>query len=129
METKEIVKQLNIVRELMKEEKYTDAITLINKLKELDKNNDFDYTFTHQLYQLDSNARSLYNQQIILKQIQEISSNQNSITFNNLNQLLKQKTELNLSNDILRREVEILILVMFTQLRMLMEFHFLDKPF
>ena len=110
METKEIVKQLNIVRELMKEEKYDDAITLINKLKELDKNNDFDYTFMHQLYQLDSNARSLYNQQIILKQIQEISSNQNSITFNNLNQFLKQKTELNLSNDILRREIEILIL-------------------
>ena len=42
LETKEIVKQLNIVRELMKEEKYDDAITLINKLKELDKNNDFD---------------------------------------------------------------------------------------
>jgi len=110
LETKEIVKQLNKVRELMKEEKYDDAITLINKLKDLDKNNDFDYTFSHQLYQLDSNARSLYNQQIILKQIQEISSNQNSITFNNLNQFLKQKTELNLSNDILRREIEILIL-------------------
>ncbi len=110
METKEIVKQLNIVRELVKEEKYDDAITLINKLKELDKNNDFDYTFTHQLYKLDSNARSLYNQQIILKQIQEISNDQNSITFNNLNQLLKQKTELKLSNDILRREIEILIL-------------------
>jgi len=94
----------------MKEEKYDDAITLINKLKEIDKNNDFDYTFSHQLYQLDSNARSLFNQQIILKQIQEISSNQTSITFNNLNQLLKQKTELNLSNDILRREIEILIL-------------------
>lgn len=110
METKEIVKQLNIVRELMKEEKYDDAITLINKLKELDKNNDFDYTFTHQLYQLDSNSRSLFNQQIILKQIQEISSEQTSITFNNLNQLLKQKSELTLSNDILRREIEILIL-------------------
>ena len=110
METKEIVKHLNRVRELMKEEKYDDAITLINKLKELDKNNDFDYTFSHQLYQLDSNVRSLFNQQIVLKQIQEISSDQASITFNNLNQLLKQKTELNLSNDILRREIEILIL-------------------
>ena len=110
METKENVKQLNIVRELMKEEKYDDAITLINKLKEIDKNNDFDYTFSHQLYQLDSNVRSLFNQQIVLKQIQEISRDQTSITFNNLNQLLKQKTELNLSNDILRREIEILIL-------------------
>ena len=110
METKEIVNQLRKVRELMKEEKYDDAIALINKLKELDKNNDFDYNFTHQLYQLDSNARSLFNQQIILKQIQEISRDQNSITFNDLNQLLKQKTELNLSNDILRREIEILIL-------------------
>ncbi len=94
----------------MTQEKYTDAIALIDKLKEKDKTNDFDYTYSHQLYQLDSNARSLYNQQIILKLIKEISLNQNLITFHDLNQILKSKNELTLKDDILRREIEILIL-------------------
>ena len=110
METKEIIKQLNNIRELMTQEKYTDAIALIDKLKEKDKTSDFDYTYTHQLYQLDSNARSLYNQQIVLKCIKKFSLNQNSITFRDLNEMLKSNNELNLSEDILRREIEILIL-------------------
>ena len=110
METKEIVKQLSNIRQLMTREKFADAIVLIEKLKEKDKTNDFDYKYTHQLYKLDSNARSLYNQQIILRCIKEISLNQTSITFHDLNKLLKSKKELNLSEDILRREIEILIL-------------------
>ena len=110
METQEIVKELNNIRELITQEKFADAIVLIEKLKEKDKKSDFDYTYTHQLYQLDSNARSLYNQQIILKRIKEISLNQNSITFRDLNDMLKSNNELNLSEDILRREIEILIL-------------------
>ena len=110
METKEIVKELNKIRELMTQEKFADAIVLIEKLKEKDKSSDFDYNHTHQLYHLDSNARSLYNQQKILKRIKEISLNQNSITFQYLNKLLKSHNELNLSEDILRREIEILIL-------------------
>ncbi len=110
METQEIVKELNNIRELMTQEKFADAIVLIEKLKEKDKTSDFDYTYTHQLYQLDSNARSLYNQQIVLKRIKEISLNQNSITFRDLNVMLKSNNELNLSEDILRREIEILIL-------------------
>ena len=110
METQEIVKELNNIKELMTQEKFAEAIVLIEKLKEKDKASDFDYTHTHQLYHLDSNARSLYNQQIILKRIKEISLNQNSITFQYLNKLLKSYNELNLSEDILRREIEILIL-------------------
>lgn len=94
----------------MTQEKYADAIALIDKLKEKDKASDFDYTFTHQLYQLDSNARSLYNQQIILNRIKEISLNQKVITFHDLNQILKSNNELNVSDEILKREIEILIL-------------------
>ncbi len=94
----------------MAQEKYSDAIVLINNLKEIDKTNDFDYNLTHQLYQLDSNSRSLYNQKIILKYIQNIPIEQKSITFHELNQKLIENKVLNLSNDILRREIEILIL-------------------
>ena len=110
MDTKEILDQLNDVRELMTQEKYADAISLIDNLKKIEKEVDFDYTFTHQLYQLDSNARSLHNQQIILKYLQTILSDQNIITFHELNQMIKKDLQLNLSDDILRREIEILIL-------------------
>ncbi len=94
----------------MTQEKYVDAIALINHLKEIEKTNTFDYNLTHQLYQLDSNSNSLYNQQIILKFIQKITNDQKSITFHELNQKIKKHNTLNLSNDILRREIEILIL-------------------
>ena len=110
MDTKEILDQLNDVRELMTQEKYADAISLIDNLKKIEKDVDFDYTFTHQLYQLDSNARSLHNQQIILKYLQTILSDQKIISFHELNQLIKKDLQLNLSDDILRREIEILIL-------------------
>ncbi|MCK4380909.1 MAG: hypothetical protein KAW51_07180, partial [Candidatus Lokiarchaeota archaeon] len=70
----------------------------------------YDYNLTHRLYQLDSNARSLFNQQKILKIINELSSSCDSISFQELNQVLREKNKLNLSNDILQREIEILIL-------------------
>lgn len=110
LDNKEFLNQLNNIKELMAQEKYSDAIVLINNLKEIDKTNDFDYNLTHQLYQLDSNSRSLYNQKIILKYIQNIPIEQKSITFHELNQKLIENKVLNLSNDILRREIEILIL-------------------
>ncbi|KKM91390.1 hypothetical protein LCGC14_1229020 [marine sediment metagenome] len=110
MDNKEFLNQLNNIRELIAQEKYTDAIVLINNLKEIEKTNDFDYNLTHQLYQLDSNSRSLYNQKIILKYVQKITIDQKSITFHELNQIIKENKALNLSDDILRREIEILVL-------------------
>ncbi len=110
MNTKEFMNQLNKVQELMDLEKYKEAIILLDKLKEFEKNSNLNYDITHRLYQLDSNSRSLYNQQIILKQLNNISKMNYSISFHELNQVLKEKYKLELSNDILRREVEILIL-------------------
>lgn len=110
MDAEEFLNLLNNVRELMTQNKYSEAIKLIDKLKEIEKTNDFDYNLTHQLYQLDSNSRSLYNQKIILEYIQNIPIDQKSITFHELNQMLKENKVLNLSDDILRREIEILIL-------------------
>lgn len=110
MNTKEFMNQLNKVQELMDLEKYKEAIILLDKLKEIEKNSNLNYDITHRLYQLDSNSRSLYNQQIILKQLSNISKMNYSISFHELNQVLKEKNKLELSNDILRREVEILIL-------------------
>ncbi|MFX1594059.1 MAG: hypothetical protein ACFFCL_15320 [Promethearchaeota archaeon] len=110
MNTKEFMNQLNKVQELKDLEKYKEAIILLDKLKEIEKNSNLNYDITHRLYQLDSNSRSLYNQQIILKQLSNISKMNYSISFHELNQVLKEKNKLELSNDILRREVEILIL-------------------
>jgi len=110
MDKKEFVKQLNKAQDLMIQEKYNEAINLIEELKEIEKKSDFNYNLTHRLYQLDSNIHSLYNQQVILNHINDISRKQESISFRELKILIKKNTKLTLNNDILRREIELLIL-------------------
>ena len=112
MNPKEFIEKLSDVRDLMTQEKYFDAIQILDKLKKTEKNSGYDYNYDviHQLYQLDSNCRSVYNQQIILSHLKNISDKKKSIFFEDLNQELKDKYNLNLNDQILRREVELLIL-------------------
>lgn len=110
MDEKQFVKQINKVQDLMIKEKYSEAINLIEKLKEIEKKRDFNYDLTHRLYQLDSNIHSLYNQQVILNHINDISRKQESISFQELNVLIKKNNKLDLDDDVLRREIELLIL-------------------
>lgn len=110
MDVQKFTKQLIEVQDLMQQEKYQEAIILLEKLRDFEKKNNYDYNLTHRLYQLDSNAHSLYNQQVILHIINDLSNRCDSISFQELNRVLKEKKELNLSNDILQREIEILIL-------------------
>ncbi len=110
MESQDFLKQLSRVQELMQNEKYKEAISIIEKLKQIESQGDFDYNLTHKLYQLDSNAHSLFNQQKILELITNLSISNNSISFQELNQLLKERSEIILSDDIIQREVELLIL-------------------
>jgi len=110
MDIQDFIKQLNQVQELMQKENYKEAISIIEKLKEIETESDYNYNLTHRLYQLDSNAHSLYNQQVILHIINNLSNRYDSISFQELNQVLNEKNKLNLSNDILQREIEILIL-------------------
>ena len=110
MDIQDFIEQLNQAQKLMQEENYKESISIIEKLKKIETESDFNYNLTHRLYQLDSNARSLFNQQKILKIINELSSSCDSISFQDLNQVLREKNKLNLSNDILQREIEILIL-------------------
>ncbi len=110
MNSKEFIEKLNEAQELLQQENYKEAIVLIEQVKELEKKGNFDYNLTHRLYQFDSNSRSLYNQQIILKIVRELSIQYKVISFQELNQVLKAKEELNLTDDILRREIELLIL-------------------
>lgn len=112
MNPTEFIKLLNEVRELMIQEKYADAIIILDKLKDDEQKNkdEFNYNLIHQLYQLDSNCKSAYRQQIILEYLKNISSEKKSISFHELNQKLREKGSLNISDEILRREVELLIL-------------------
>jgi hypothetical protein len=110
MDTQEFMKQLNNVQEFISQEKYKEAIILIEKLKEFERKSNFDYSVTHRLYQLDSNSRSLYNQEIIYKYINNISKKRESISFQELSRIIKENDDLKLNDDILRREIEILIL-------------------
>jgi hypothetical protein len=110
MDTNDFVKNLNEAQELMREEKYQDALIILNKLKKADKAGDFDYNLTHKLYQLISNSQSLFNQQRVLSVVKKISQNQKSISFLDLKELLNEQENIEIDEQILRREVEILIL-------------------
>jgi hypothetical protein len=94
----------------MRNEKYQEALSILSKLKEADKAGDFDYNLTHKLYQLISNSQSLYNQQKVLGVIQNISEKEKSISFPKLRELLNENENLDIDEQILRKEVEILIL-------------------
>ncbi len=110
MDANDFVRDLNDAKELMKNEKYLDALVILNKLKEADKAGNFDYNLTHKLYQLISNSQSLYNQQRVLSVVKKISQKQMSISFIDLNEILDKQENVRLDEQVLRREVEILIL-------------------
>jgi len=112
MNPKEFMKLLNEARELMAQEKYTEAIAILETLKNSDKSSEYDYNYdlVHQLYQLDSNCKSAYHQQRILEIIKNIPITKNSIKLEEIYKLLRVKVDLNISEEILRREVELLIL-------------------
>jgi len=94
----------------MRNERYPEALIILGKLKEADKAGDFDYNLTHKLYQLISNSQSLYNQQRVLSVVKKISHKHKSISFINLKEMLNKQENVELDEQILRREVEILIL-------------------
>ena len=108
MDRHDFMKQLADISDLVAEEKYQDALILIEKLKEIEKKGDFDYNLTHKLYQLDSNVRSLFNQEVILNQINTLAAKQTSISFKKLHELIKD--DLNIDENTLRKEIELLIL-------------------
>ncbi|MGB5910243.1 MAG: hypothetical protein WBH31_03505 [Promethearchaeia archaeon] len=110
MEPKEFIDELNKVQDLLSQEKYSEAVALLENLKEIEKQGNFNYNLTHKLYQLDSNALSLYNQQKILSLIHNISQQQKSISFSELQKKLREVENIALDETILRREIEILIL-------------------
>ena len=108
MEPNQFVEKLKKAQELMKKENYKDAKNLIDQLKVIERDGDFDYSLTHQLYQLDSNVSSLLNQTTLLKYLNNVKKTQESITFEELLKLTKN--DLNLDLGILQREIELLIL-------------------
>jgi len=110
MEPKEFIDELNKVQDLLSQEKYSEAISLLENLKEIEKQSNYNYNLTHKLYQLDSNTLSLYNQKKILDIISNLSQKQNAITFAELQKKLKEVDDIALDETILRREIEILIL-------------------
>lgn len=110
MDKQDFIKKLDDAQELMKNEKYKEAIILLESVRKIEKENgDFDYSLTHRLYQLISNSNSLYNQEIILEQIKKISIKENSITIHELHKSLK-KNDFKIEESVLGKELELLIL-------------------
>ena len=60
MDKQTFIGKLNEAQDLMKNEKYKEAVILLEKLREIEKKNeDFEYSLSHRLYQLISNSNSL----------------------------------------------------------------------
>ncbi|MHA2400834.1 MAG: hypothetical protein ACXADU_18345 [Promethearchaeota archaeon] len=112
MKPQEFRQHLNEVRELMVQERYKEAILILETLRAEDSvsESDFNYNLIHELYQLDSNCKSALHQQLILERLLTISNNQKRISFTELNDDIKKNLNLNIVEEILRREVELLIL-------------------
>ena len=112
MDSKEFYNRLMEAQNLMIHEKYKQALTLLEELKQLEKEGDFEYELIHQLYQLTSNANSFYHQQIILGILNSSAflHDQKSIDIHKLDEYLKEKTGLDLNISTLKRELELLIL-------------------
>ena len=81
MNSQEFMENLKEIQGLIEKQNYKQAISLIEKLKKVEKESDFGYNLTHRLYQLDSNSRSLYNQQIILENVRDLSKQYKTIRF------------------------------------------------
>ena len=110
MDSKEFQNQLTNAHELMLQENYKDAIVILEKLKDIERKGNFKYDLTHQLFQLSSNAHSLYNQQKIKDGLNTILMKQKTMTLTQLNQLLKERIGLDLDDKTFRKELELLIL-------------------
>ena len=108
MNSQEFFNELQRASELMKNEKYLEAIKILDNLKEIERQGDFDYSLTHKLYQLISNSHSLLNQQIILEILNNY--NENQLSFKQLAEKLKDTKKLDLDEANVRKEVELLIL-------------------
>ena len=110
MDASEFAQKLVDIQELMKNEKYEEAIIILEKLKQIDQKGDFDYGLTHKLYQLISNSHSLYHQQVIMNEIKTMMLQKKVYSINELNQLINKRTKLNLDLKDFRKELELLIL-------------------
>ena len=120
MDSQDFYKRLMEAQDLMTNEKYKEALILIDELKQIEKNGDFDYELVHKLYQLSSNANSFYNQQIILEKLTDlaINENRNVINIQDLGEYLRKENRLDLEVNILKRELELLILRNLASFRM-----------
>jgi len=120
MDSQDFYNRLIEAQNLMTSEKYKEALILLDELKQIEKEGDFDYDLVHKLYQLISNASSFYNQQIILEKLTFLteSKNLNSIDIEELSKCLREEEGLNLKFNILKRELELLVLRDLASFRM-----------
>lgn len=119
MNSKEFYNKLMEAQNLMLSEKYKEALILLEDLKQLEKDGDFEYELIHRLYQLISNANSFYNQQVILGILNSntLNKNQKFIYVEELGEHLKKEAGLELDISTLKRELELLVLRDLTSLQ------------
>ncbi len=110
MDTNDFISKLNKIQELLSKEEYEFALDIAQELITIEKEGDFPYNLTHRLYQLNSNAISLNNQSKILPSLQILKKSLKTIEIVEFHQYLKEKEGVSIDIEILRKELELLIL-------------------
>jgi Rad3-related DNA helicase len=110
MKSEEFVRKLSEAEDLIMNEKYGESLELLSDLKEIELKENFDNNLTHKLYQLISNAESLLNQKRITEGLTKIAQGHKRMDFKSLSEYFSKHMNLNLEPEIVRREIELLIL-------------------
>ncbi|MGV9198342.1 MAG: hypothetical protein ACOC44_02380 [Promethearchaeia archaeon] len=110
MKQEEFEEELYKAQNYMQEEEYQKALSLLYRLREIEKKGNFNNALTHKLYQLISNSESLHNQKTIITVINNIKKKQDKIKLDALKALINEREDIDLKEEILGREIEILIL-------------------
>lgn len=110
MKSEEFVRKLSEAEDLIMNEKYGESLELLSELKEIELKENFDNNLTHKLYQLISNAESLLNQKKITEGLTKIAQDYERMDFKSLSKHFNKHMNLNLEPEIMRREIELLIL-------------------
>jgi len=110
MKSEEFVRKLSEAEDLIVNEKYGDSLELLSNLKEIELKGNFDNSLTHKLYQLISNAESLLNQKNISDALSKLAQDHERMDFETLSEYFRKHMDLDLKPEIMRREIELLIL-------------------
>ncbi len=106
--TNNFKEELSIAEKLIQEEKFEQALNLLEKMKNYD-DDVFDDALAHNFFMLYSNTQSIVRGKNIYKNLLSLSKIKEKASYKEIFEYLKDKN-INLDIDTIKREIELLIL-------------------